>query len=237
MFGSCLFLSRILLIPLAEQSTSAAKTDIPQAEVPLLESSKLVAQSRMNSRAPHTALNAANGMKKPAAKSSDRVQVVLKHAMGEKENSQLISPDSDDDLDGFLQAAGPHTTLGEGAIWQKMHTFMNIDLANPFLDSDEEYEEYEDLASGRWHVNGEVATEEETHSDQEISSFEYVSSYPTLPMIWTKLDSNAALTHSSSPKKATTPRGRTDQTKVLSITLQKPLISRTKSVSNLGPSV
>ena len=177
----------------------------------------------MSSCAPQTALGSANAMKKPAAKPSDRVKVVLTHAREDQENFSLISPDSDDDLDDFLQAAGPHTTPGEDARWQMMQTFMNINLPNPFLDSDEEYEEYEDLASGRWRENREAMAKEETYSDQELSSFEYVSSYPTVPMIWTKLDSNAALTHSSPPKKATTSRGRTNQTKVLSITLQRAI--------------
>src|SRR5258706_2398955 len=216
---------------------SAAKADIPQAEVPILESSKVVTRSRMNSCAPHTALGPANVMKKPATKPSDRIQVVPSHARGEKENFPLISPDSDDHLDDFLQAAGPHTTPGEDARWQKLHTFMNIDLSNPFLDSDEEYEEYEDLASGRWRENRDARAKEETYSDQEISSFEYASSYPTVPMIWTKLDSNAALAHSSPPQTGTTSRGRTDQPKAPSIALQMPLISGARLVSNLGPSV
>ena len=231
-----LILSGILLILSAEQSTSVAKADIPQAKVPLLETSKVIAQSRMNSCAPHTVLGTvdANAMKKPSAKPSDRAQVMSNHSKKEKENLPLISFDSDDDFDDFLQGAGAQHTPGEDVMWQKTHTFMNTYLPNPFLDSDEEFEEYEDLASGRWRENKEVRAKEEPYSDQEISSFEFVSSCPTVPMIWTKLDSDAALAPSSPPQKATAPRGRTDQPKALSITFQMPLIS---VVSNLGPSV
>ena len=230
--GGCsvlLFLG-ILLILSIEQSTSTAEADIP-TEVPLLKSNEVVAHPHMSSPAPHAILGAtnANAMQKPASKQSGRIQIVLNHTMEDKENLPLISSDSDDDLDHSLQE-------GEDTKGREMQPFTCNYVPNPFLDSDEEFEEFEDLANGRWRANMEVRAEEEPYSDQESPSFEYLSSYPPLPMIWPKLDSHPALTPPSSPEKVTS-RGRTDQTKILSTTLQVPMISGAKFNSNLGTSV
>jgi hypothetical protein len=180
----------------------------------------------MNSGAPRTALGAANAnaMQKYAAKPSGRIQVKLNHTMKDKENFPLLF-DSDDDLDRSLQAAGPERTFGEDS--REMQPSMYSGLPNPFLDSDDEYEEYEDLANGRWRGNREARAEEEPYSDQDSSSFKFV--FPTLPTIWTKLD--------PSPPTKVTSRGRSDQPKILSTTLQMPMISGAKFVSNLRPSV
>jgi len=222
----------------AEQHTFAAQTGIPQTEVLPLKPIKVVTQSRMNSRASHTVLGAANAnaMKKPAAKPSGHIQVALKQAKEEKENLPLISPDSDGGLDGPLQAAGPQPPPVEeeedGRV-QKKQSFMNIDLPNPFLDSDDEFE---DFVNRRWHENRE-AMAEEPYSDQDDSPFEYVPPYPTFPMVWAKLESNLAFALPPARRKAATSRGRTDQPKMISTTLQAPVNARAKLVSNLGPSL
>lgn len=187
---------------------SAAKADIPQTEVPLLKTNKVVARSRMNSRAPYT-VDAANATQQPAAKPRGRIQVMFNQTMKEKENLPLISPDFDD-LDDSLQAADPQRTSGEDVRGINTQLFVYTGLPNPFLDSDEEYEEYEDLANGGWRENWEARAEEEAYSDQESSSFECDSSYSALPMI---LDSNPALAHPSPPPKVTS-RGMTDQTEI-----------------------
>ena len=109
----------------------------------------------MNSCAPHAVLHAANAsaMKKYTTKSSGRVQVMSNHSKNEKKNLPLIFFDSDDDLDDDLQGASAQRTPGEDGRWQPTHPFMNTYLLDPFLDSGEEFEEYEDLGSGRWREN------------------------------------------------------------------------------------
>lgn len=179
------FIFRLLLILLAERSTPAAKANIQQAEVPHLRLNQVVSHSRLNTRAPCTVLGAAdaNAIKKAAAKPRGRAQVVLKQTREEKENLPLASPDPDDGINNLFQAAGAQSTPEEDEK-EKRQPFMDIVPPNPFLDSDNEYD---DLATRKWREN-RGKTAEEPDSDQEIFSFDDISSCPTVPDLPDVLD-------------------------------------------------
>ena len=195
MLGSFL---RILLILVAEQFTLVAKADIPQAEAPPFNLNKVVPLSRANSHAPRMALGVANAdaIKEAATKPWHSIQVVLRQTEEEKENLQLASSYSDNVIKDLL--APREDTVDE----QGKQLFNDFVPPNPFLDSDDEYD---DLVNRKSRETRGARAEEEPQSDQEIFSFdENFSYYPThmdLPNVPDEAVLKSCLRVSTAPKK------------------------------------
>ena len=143
----------ILLTLVAEQFAPAAKADVPQASD--LKYNKVLTESNVKPRArePRATANAnananANARKKSKAASKPsrhRVQVVLTHAVEEKENIPRVSSNSDDEIDDPLQSthaqpAKRNPSKGQEQEREQEHLFKHIDnLPDPFvLTSDDE---------------------------------------------------------------------------------------------------
>jgi len=111
----------IVLTLVVEQSSPAAKADIPQGPPSVMRYSKATAESNVKprTRKPLVAATAnATARKKPKAASKSsrrRLQVVLTHATEEKENLPLVSDDEIDDPLVHAHSAQKKPEQGAGA--------------------------------------------------------------------------------------------------------------------------
>jgi hypothetical protein len=169
-------LPRILLTVLVEQATPAAKAKLPPRKVRHSKPNKLVAHTRVDSRAPRVMFGATNTKRKPFARPRGHIQVLLKQ---EKENVPIIS-DSGDETDDPLQAIAAAPAPEEDATEeqeQETHLYNTSTLPNPFLDTDEEDG---DPAGGKWPERRGARAEEEPDSDRESVKGETLPSFPAV---------------------------------------------------------
>ena len=129
-----------LLTFVAEQSTPAAKADIPRGPSSTLKYNKFFAKSNLKPRArePLGAVNTtANARKEPKAAtkpSRHRIHVALTHAKEEKENHGHVLSDSDK-TDGPLQKRDPNK--GQGQVKEKLLYTIET-LPDPFVLTSED---------------------------------------------------------------------------------------------------